>query len=55
MYAWDIYYNLFGSCVTTIQAQSKVDAEMAAIEKFGKPMIIDLNREEYENALVEHI
>jgi hypothetical protein len=56
MYGWNVYYNVFGRCVTTIQATSKADAEAWAFEKFSRPMMIDLNREEYKsNALVEHL
>jgi hypothetical protein len=55
MYNWNVYYNICGRCVTTIQANSKADAEALVFEKFSRPMMIDLNREEYKRVLVEHL
>jgi hypothetical protein len=41
---WNVFYFTSGAWVTTIAAPTKADAELAAFEKFGRLMSIDLDR-----------
>jgi len=43
---WDVYHNIFGRPVLTIQAATKAEAEECAFKWYGNPMLVDLNRRE---------
>lgn len=55
MHTWNIYHTILGACAGSVQAPTKAAAEAKAFEKYGKPMIVDLDRQEARNAALEHL
>jgi len=48
MFTWNLYYRYTkGSCIGTIKADTKDEAEAKAFELYNRPVDVDLDRKEY--------